>query len=87
MRSLDRGMQDNPGASKMRIAITDLIPEGAEISIEDIGYLFFRYVWQTKDRDPDIIAAKWIERMNDVCLEEWGRDLDLQGILPLGGVS
>ena len=65
----------------MKIALTDMIPEGAQIELSDVGYLFYRYIMQTtKDTPPDPEGAtyQWIERMNDVLLEEWGVGIDFR---------
>lgn len=71
----------------MKCDLTGLIPRQAKIEIEDIGYLFYRYIMQSSVDTPHSAARAWLERMNDVCLEEWGGNLQLEGVLGLRQVK
>ncbi len=64
----------------MRAALDDMIPVRAEIDIEDIGDLFYRYFSQCITMTPHQAAREWLEIMNAVCLEHWGCELDFTGV-------
>lgn len=62
----------------MKVRLVDLLPKGAEIELEDVGELFWRYCQQAPCTPPAVHARDWLNEMADIA-GDMGHDVPLLG--------